>query len=185
MITSAFIISSAVILLTSGPTNTLLAASGAVMGFRASLALPAAEALGYALAISFFAMLTAASGAVSWLLPLLKAIAAVWLLVSAVKLWSASVDMEARPFGVAFGRILVTTILNPKAMLVGTMLIPLSSPGEPALWIGTFVALSILAGIGWVAFGSLLPNGVRRHAYKGAAIVLSGFSVVAATSVIA
>lgn len=50
-----FAVLSAVILLTPGPTNTLLAAAGAARGFRRTWLLPLAESLGYALAVSAFA----------------------------------------------------------------------------------------------------------------------------------
>ena len=51
---TTFLLTSAAILLTPGPTNTILAASGAAMGLRQAKLLPLAEALGYALAIGFF-----------------------------------------------------------------------------------------------------------------------------------
>ncbi len=45
----AFIAASAAILLTPGPTNTLLAAGGATLPLRKAFLLPLAEALGYEL----------------------------------------------------------------------------------------------------------------------------------------
>ena len=44
-------------------------------------------------------------------------------------------------------RILIT-LLNPKAMLVGTFSIPSLLPGQPALGLIAFVMLSIAAGFG-------------------------------------
>ncbi|QRM54437.1 threonine transporter [Sinorhizobium sp. BG8] len=185
MVTVSFLLTSSIILLTPGPTNTILAASGAALGFRRALFLPLAEALGYAIAISFFVALTSLTGGLPWALPIMKAIASLWLILSAVRLWTEKVDMTAAPARGAFFRVLFTTLLNPKAMLVGTMLIPPSEAGGTAGWVGAFVTLSVIAGMGWVMLGSLLPRGVRRHAYKGAAVVLGGFSMVAAASALA
>ena len=57
-----------------------------------------------------------------------------------------------------------------------------TGPAAPA-WIATYAALSTAAGLGWVMLGSLLPLGIRRHAYKLASIVLGGFSLAAIASV--
>ena len=54
MVTPAFVATSLVILLTPGPTNTVLATCGAAMGFRRGIIMPLAEAIGYVIAISFF-----------------------------------------------------------------------------------------------------------------------------------
>ena len=78
--------------------------------------------------------------------------------------------------------VLLTTIVNPKATLVGTILIPAGGGTAAPAWIATYAALSTVAGLGWVTLGSLLPLGIRRHAYKLASIVLGGFSLVAIVS---
>ena len=83
----------------------------------------------------------------------------------------------------AFRRVLLTTIVNPKAMLVGTILIPAGTGMAATVWIATYAVLSMAAGLGWVILGSLLPLGIRRHAYKLASVILGGFSLVAIASV--
>lgn len=54
MVTLSFVFSSVLILLTPGPTNTVLAACGATLGIRKAAIMPFAEALGYVLAVSVF-----------------------------------------------------------------------------------------------------------------------------------
>ena len=154
------------------------------MGWRNALLLPVAEAAGYALAVSFYLVLTHFVAAVGAALPILKGIAAAWLLFSAWKLWKQPVVVEAPARATAFRRVLVTTLLNPKAMLVGTILIPNMTPGQPVAALACFLALSLLAGSGWTALGAAVPSKGRRHAYKGAALALGAFAIVAAGSAI-
>lgn len=51
MVTLSFVLSSIFILLTPGPTNTVLATCGASLGLRKAALMPLAEALGYVLAL--------------------------------------------------------------------------------------------------------------------------------------
>lgn len=179
-----FVAASLAILLTPGPTNTILAASGAAMGLRRALHLPLAEALGYAVAVSLFLGLQGQFRDMPAALAVMKAIASAWLLFSALRLWSQPVvpDLKARQG--AFWRVLLTTMLNPKAMLVGTIVIPglmANSHVSGEVW---FVLLSTLAGIGWTALGATLPAALRRHSYRAAALIVGGFSVAAAISAV-
>ena len=76
------------ILLTPGPTNTLLASSGIQSGIRKSLRLIPAEALGYLIAISIWGLII---GTVSKKFPMipviLKLFSAAYIFYLAVKLW--------------------------------------------------------------------------------------------------
>lgn len=177
-----FILAAAAVLMTPGPTNTILAASGAAMGLRNAALLPLAEAAGYAVAVSLYLVLTRSIAEVHAALPILKCVAAAWLLISAWKLWKQRVEVTTPALGSAFGRVLLTTLLNPKAMLVGTILIPNMLPERKLVALGCFLTLSLVAGMGWVALGSFLPSSGRPHAYKGAAVILGAFAFVAASS---
>ena len=179
---SAFIAAALVVLLTPGPTNTLLAAAGAAMGFRRAVLLPLAEAAGYALAIGGFLLIAGHFSDVAFVMPALKAVAAVWLLVSALRLWRQPVNVDPAAHLTALRRVFITTILNPKAMLVGTILIPGLMAGRHALGLVAFIALSSAAGAVWLTMGSMLPVSARPYAYKAAAVVLCVFSVAAASS---
>lgn len=182
---SSFVLASLVLLLTPGPTNTLLGAFGAATGFRRAAALPLAEALGYGIAIPVFhaagGMLAESHLAMAGL----KAAAGLWLLYSGAKLWSEPVVPALPEAGAAFRRVLVTTLLNPKALFVAAVVMP-------GLWTGPFVAalaiflvLAMIAGLGWTALGAALPAPVRSYSYKAASLVILGFSLTALGSLFA
>jgi threonine/homoserine/homoserine lactone efflux protein len=115
-------------------------------------------------------------------LAIVRLAAAGWLIYAAYRLWRMPFEPDPTIKDVAFRRVLVTTLVNPKAMLVGTILIPAGTGFAAPAWIGTYAALSTVAGLGWVTLGSLLPLGIRRHAYKLASVVLGTFSLVAIAS---
>jgi threonine/homoserine/homoserine lactone efflux protein len=183
MVTLTFIATSMLVLITPGPTNTVLAASGARLGMRRAANLPFAEAIGYIVAISFFVLFAELMRDNQTALAVVRLAAAAWLSYSAYRLWQIPFEADPAARDSPFRRVLLTTIVNPKAMLIGTILIPVGSGADAPAWIITFAALSTFAGFGWVALGALLPLGIRRHAHKLAAVVLSGFSVVAIASV--
>ncbi|MDH6233730.1 threonine/homoserine/homoserine lactone efflux protein [Mesorhizobium soli] len=178
---STFVIASLAILATPGPTNTLLAASGAVFGLRRGAGLTLAEAAGYAVAIGFFITLTTVMPDNTLAMSALKALAAAWLLISAINLWRQPVQFSgAADVSGAAWRVFLTTILNPKAMFVGCFLIPDLMPENSAPAVAVFVTLSCLAGLAWLTIGERLPTRVRPYAYKVAAVALGAFSVAAA-----
>lgn len=175
---------SMVLLLTPGPTNTLLATYGAAFGYRTGAAMALAEAVGYAIAVTVFTVIAGGLADIPAGIALMKLAAAGWLLYSAIKLWRARLADGVEAPARAFARVLATTILNPKAMIVGVVLIPRGAEIDTPLWIAAYVALSMTAGLAWVAAGSLLPRRVKTHAYQGAAVVLGGFSLAAVASVV-
>lgn len=184
MVTPTFIAASLAILLTPGPTNTLLAASGAAMGFKRAISMPFAEALGYAIAISFYVVLAQNLSESPAALFFVKATASVWLMYTAFRLWKAAYDVGSTSNSKVFFRIIFTTIINPKAMLVGTVLIPSENTENAYLWIISYVFISIFAGLGWLLVGSSMPLQVRQHSYKVASIVLCFFSIAAGSSAV-
>ncbi len=184
MVTLSFVLSTVLILLTPGPTNTVLATCGASLGIRRAAIMPFAEAMGYILAVSFFVVVADRVQGNSIAFATMKLLAAGWLLYSAVKLWGMPLRTDAKSARQLFVRVLLTTLINPKAMLVGTVLIPAGAGVEVSIWVATYAAMSTLAGLGWVLFGACLPLGVRRHSYKLASIVLGGFSMAAVVSAI-
>jgi len=182
---ASFILAVAFILLTPGPTNTILAASGAVMGWRGAMVLPLAEAAGYLLAVTAYLVLADAVGNSPTAMQAMKAVAAVWLLFSAWKLWHQKMQSHACGRKVALSRVFLTTLLNPKAMLVGAILIPGMDAELRTQATGAFIALSLAAGVVWTLFGSSLPGRMKPYAYRIAAIVVGLFSLAAASGAIA
>ncbi|ASY60828.1 CmaU (plasmid) [Sinorhizobium sp. CCBAU 05631] len=184
MITLPFVLSTLLILLTPGPTNTVLATCGASLGIRRAAIMPLAEAMGYILAVSFFVAVADRIQANAIASATIKLLAAGWLLYSAVRLWGMPFLTDAKSLRLLFVRVLLTTVVNPKAMLVGTILIPSGASIQAPVWVATYAAMSTLAGLGWVVFGGCLPLGVRRHSYRLASLILGGFSMAAVANAI-
>lgn len=177
-----FVLASMALLLTPGPTNTILAASSAAMGLRRAWMLPLAEAAGYVIAIFAFVRASELLADIPIALPALKGFAAAWLLYSAYKLWTQSVEQRVPAVGEAIKRVFLTTLLNPKAMLVGTIIIPTALPTQAMSGVLLFPCLSIAAGALWMTIGSAVPSRLRPFAYKGAACIIGVFSFAAASS---
>lgn len=182
MIAPGFVAASLVILLTPGPTNTILVASGAAIGVRRGLIMPLAEAIGYMISISLYVVSAQSIHDSPTVLFLVKIIASVWLMYAALRLWKLSLEVHFQSMVAVFLRILITTMLNPKAMFVGVVLIPAETTGHAHLWIATYALMSIFAGTGWVLLGSSMPLSIRLHSYKLASLVLGIFSITAAVS---
>lgn len=181
-LSAAFLGASFLLLMTPGPTNTLLAAAGARHGLARSALLPLAESLGYCVAISTLVIATGFFRDAVWLAITVKLLAAAWLALSAVRLWRLRFDLSAESGGNRFSRVFLATLFNPKALLVATVLIPETGLLQSIPSITAYAALSALTGYAWVWLGSAMPGGARVHAYRFSAIVLTVFSALAAYS---
>ncbi|MGO4676589.1 LysE family translocator [Bosea sp. 2YAB26] len=174
----AFIAVCASLLATPGPTNTLLATSGAEIGWRRSAALLAAELLGYLLAI---AILRLALGPFIASRPIvataLQAGVALYLVYLATALWQRSSLPLAHGRSITFARVFLTTLLNPKGLIFASTLLP--PAGFPALlpWLALLSAEIVAIGFGWVLLGSTLQRSLQdparaRIGYRASAAVL-------------
>lgn len=152
----AFAFAVLALLAVPGPTNTLLAGSGATVGISRSLRLLAGELAGYLISIAvlrqiFGTFVSETSGvqiALKW------AIAA-YLLFLAVRLWRWSGDQGDLAFTVR--RVFVTTLLNPKALIFAVLIFP--QPPAPVLpYFAGFAAMVVSVGAAWVTAGSLLTR---------------------------
>lgn len=166
---------------TPGPTNTLLAASGARAGWRASLRLIPAEIAGYLIAVLLLhAVLADAMAAWPVLRVTMRVGICAFLIWTAWRLWQSGCDVQVPSVGT--GRVFVTTLLNPKAFVFAFGILPFSAPAA-GLYLAGFVALIALVASGWIAFGALAAGAsprVGRHANRVAAVAVAGFAALIA-----
>jgi len=178
-----FIPAVAAILATPGPTNTLLASSGAQTGFLRSLPLVPAELCGYALAIAGWGLfLEPASAGLPWLKPILRMACAGYLVIVAWGLWRNAGEALADA-GVGPRRIFGATLLNPKALLFAVVIFPEAAFQNSVTFfqvMGTFAAIIVPVALAWIGFGATLAGQNHwlqpRIVQRGAALVLLTFS---------
>lgn len=147
------------LLLTPGPTNTLLALSGASVGFKRSLPLIPAEVAAYLLVTIPLAMVGAELLA-QWpqVARLVKFAAAAWVAFLAVKLWRVNAA-EAAAGSVTPQRVFITTLLNPKALIIGLTLLPQENLNGFALHVALFAGSIIVVASIWSRGGAMLRRG--------------------------
>lgn len=169
------------VLLTPGPTNTLLATAGAGVGARAAWRLPLAETAAYLISVG---VLTWVVGPVAETTPGVKTglrlAAGVYLAWTAFRLWGdgmASLGREGR--AVSTRQVFIATLLNPKCLIFAFGLIPADHPAAAA-YFAAFAACVSAAGTGWLLLGAALRRGLSpeklRCAPRVAALALSCFS---------
>ena len=151
------------ILLTPGPTNTLLASSGIQVGLRQSLLLIPAEAVGYIIAITAWGMLIGKVSATFPLLPtFLKLLSATYIIFLAIKLWrTANQDVVLNQPTIRPKELLCATLLNPKALLFASAIFPAAawkSQDIDLAHMGTFVALILPIALFWISVGAMLAS---------------------------
>lgn len=159
----AFALAAALLLLTPGPTNTLLAAAGAILGARRAAPLITAELVGYGAAIIMLeAFVAPAVESLAWLRPLLRIACALYLGYTAWRIWTAPpADSQG---AITWRRVFLATLSNPKALIFVFVILPPRSIGlvdlvQPYLMI--LFALMVLAGSVWVALGAAIRAGAR------------------------
>ncbi len=180
------------LLITPGPTNTLLAVAGAERGLIRAWGLIPAELAGYLTTVIPLTLIGASlidshpSGR-----PVIGFVAAVWMMWLAVSMWRLpAVSAEGARVATA-RRIFVTTLLNPKALVFGLVLLP----ADEGVWlnIGNFAGQIVGVSMGWAALGDTLsraaagekaglPAWLRRVAAVWLAIVSAGLSMRALTA---
>lgn len=132
-----------------GPTNTLLAASGATVGVRRSLRLVPAELAAYTLSIG---VLIAALGPLMVRYPMAAAAAqlgiALYLLAAAVRFWACGAHGEQG--GVSVRCVFVTTLINPKGLIFALTIFPHEALARA---FALFALICVPVACGWIALG--------------------------------
>lgn len=164
---AVFISAVLALLVAPGPTNTLMAIAGAQRGFARVGRLLPAELAGYLTSILPLAWLGAhgLAGA-PMLAAAVKLVAAGWVMLLALRLWRATAgaggadDVTAR-------RIYVTTLLNPKALVFGLVLLPAPSDAQFPLRLGLFCLMVAGAALLWGGAGAMTRSGSEQGAGQG------------------
>ena len=175
------------ILLTPGPTNTLLAAAGATAGWRRGVRLIPMESLGYWL------------GTTAWGLLLAQVLHEYPLLLNAIKLVSAvyiaklGIDLlrgalvsptNSHTPVISSRQLFVATLLNPKAAIFAMAIFPAATWQGIVNYTAVMAAFLVsVASIGslWIMFGAALIGGkvswlTPARFKRFSAFVLFGFS---------
>jgi len=157
-------LSTTIVLLTPGPTNTLLAAAGLEQGLRGALPLIAFELAGYLIAISIWGLfLTSMEQYYPWLSVAVRIACSCYLLYVAVKIWLSTGKLsisESRPIGRA--GVFVTTMLNPKGLLFASTIFPPHAFDTMQVYLiatALFTCMVIPIGVVWVVLGAVVGSG--------------------------
>lgn len=143
-----------VLLVTPGPTNTLLFLAGSERGWRGALRLVPAEVAGYLTTVVPLTLIGAALlESTPTARPAIALAAGIWVAWLAIKLWQPARAGTA-PAQVTARMVFITTLLNPKALIFGLVLLP--SPDHLTLHLGLFVAQVLAVAAAWAGFGARL-----------------------------
>lgn len=169
-----------VLLLTPGPTNTLMLLAGAERGILRALVLIPVELVAYLAVIVPLALLSQAlAEQMAAIRPVVAVAAGAWVLYLACAMWRTAPQPNAGAM-VTAQRLAVTTFLNPKGLIMGLVLLPAAGTAGTAF---ALLALCIVAVAAfWALLGCCLPTGkdgatVPPLLRRVAAFWLAGLSV--------
>jgi len=167
-----------VLLVTPGPTNTLLFLAGTERGWARSLRLIPAELAGYLTGVIPLMLLGAALLArFPALEPAITLLAAIWIAILAARLIRPSRATLADA-AVSGRLVFLTTLLNPKALIFGLVLLPgLAAASNLAI----FAAEVVVVAAGWAAAGAVLAKGQSGWLLVLRRVAAVWLAVVAAT----
>lgn len=175
------------LLATPGPTNTLMALGGYARGWARALPLIGGELAGYLVVIVPVATLAAPffdayPQASLWA----KFLAGAWVLYLSYRLWMSE-KREREGGEISVRQVFVTTILNPKALIIAIVIMPHGGMATLLPWLGLFAALVLSAANGWLLFGTLMRRTERFEVkpavvHRVAAACLLLFAIILASS---
>lgn len=151
---TAFAYAVLALLLAPGPTNTLIGVAGAQGGMRRVLGILPFELAGY-LVVILPLVAVGQSLLADW--PIvsvaIKLAAAVWVMVLAIRLWGGGTAGEIGT--VTPGRVFLTTMLNPKALVFALVLLPPLHDAAFVARLGLFCSMVLGVALVWGLAGSL------------------------------
>lgn len=159
-----FAVALGLLLLTPGPTNTLLAIAGAARKRGWGLCCIGAELAGYLTTVLPVHFLAA---------PLLEAhpdlaravtgLAALWVLALSLRLWTSEPDFAGHET-VTPRLVYVTTVLNPKGLVIALALLPGTLDANLLACLGVMLVLvPAIAGLWLTLGGTLIRVAGERH----------------------
>lgn len=169
------------LLVTPGPTNSLMLLAGAERGMARAARLIPVELAGYLLTAVPLTLIGQSALAAWPDLRLAVALAAAaWVAVLALRLWRLPLQSERSAVGAR--ALFVTTALNPKALILGLVLLPSDSglTANLALFAGLVIAVALL----WAGLGAALggkSSGQPRAVFvlrRLASVFLAGMAVL-------
>lgn len=180
-----FALSVFALLILPGPTNAVLAMASQGSNFARAVVLVAAVVLSYlavvlpvaGLAGTFLKAHPAVSEAV-------KLISATWVLYLALKLWV--VDARASALAISVRHVVVTTLLNPKALIIALTMIAPDQGWLPIAAVGSFSAVAVLTSTIWLLVGRMVLGSsnqmplIARRFGSGVLLVFSAILTVSA-----
>lgn len=187
MVSASFVTGLALLLATPGPTNTLLALGGATGGLRRTPRLLAAELFAYLAAILLLgAVIEWLGTGMAQLRPKLQFLAAGYLLFAALRMWRFRPE-RAVACRVDARLVAVTTLLNPKTLIIAFVLMPQgwsADAGVAGVHLLVLALMVPLAGSAWLVGGHLaaaLAGGrVQALVPRASAVLLAIFATVLA-----
>jgi len=180
----SFVFSASAILLTPGPTNTILAVAGSRHGVQRALPMVVFELCGYVVAITAWGLfLNSVQLHRPWLGTVVRIASSCYLIYIAIKLWlSARALSTARREIIAPRDLFVATLSNPKGLLFASAIFPSQAFEDIHVYLAVMVLFGFLLlpiGFVWVRFGAVLSNGRLfdpLKLQKAAALVICIFS---------
>ena len=170
-----------VLLMTPGPTNTLIMLASAERGMVRALQLIPVVLAGYLVMVLPLAFVAEGlADRIGLLRPVVAVPCAIWVLYLAWTMWTTAPD-AGQTVRVTPRRLAVTTFLNPKGVVMGLILLPSAGLGLPSLLV---LAITVtLVALVWAMIGCCLPGAddgedIPPLVTRITAVWLAGLSVV-------
>ncbi len=150
------------LLVIPGPTNTLMAASGAAVGVRLSLHLIIGALGGYLIAVTVWIELVGVAATTQpWIGVTAQLTAAAFLFLSAWKLWTNADRSNGKSASVSLGQVFLTTLINPKALVLAFAIFPQNGFSDRLPHLGILGGLVVVTAFGWQVFGAVAARSSR------------------------